>query len=130
VIGDFRLTPRTIFDVRAWFRVVERQRRDWGALTAHSPRFHETLSPNYPPSRALDFWITIVADEAIPKLEISIPFGDVSVIFCRFVATQGFKRSLSKPVEVNVRAALFQFRAGSRTCSRDNSSLVSSGSRA
>src|SRR4051794_27734662 len=62
-------------------------------------------------SRTLDFRITILADETIPELVVSIPFGDVAVFFVRFVTTQGLERSFVKLVEVNIRSALLQPRA-------------------
>src|SRR5215213_9627476 len=89
-----------------------RAKPGWNGFYRSSPRFGIALSPNHSWLRALDFRFGILADEPIPEFVIGISFGDVAGIFPGFVATKGFERTLCKAVEVNVRAALFQPRAG------------------
>jgi hypothetical protein len=71
-----------------------------------------SLSPKVTSSRTFDLWITILINEMVPKLVVGISFGDVAVVFGRFVAAQGLERSFGQTIEVNVCAALFQPRTG------------------
>jgi hypothetical protein len=79
-------------------------------------------------ARALDFRIAIFARESVPMLIIGIPLGDGAVTFRRFVSTQVLERTFTKAIEINVPPCSRRV-PGSNTCSRDNSSLLSSRTR-